>query len=470
MALVLGHIFVPPQVAHAGAQTRAMVAATDFGGPGRLADIAFGPPRTVTPNVAILSSDPVLRYGVSRLYVVNRSGADNIQILDPSNGYALVRQFSVGNGSNPHDIQVVRPDKAYVTRYDSADLWIVNPETGEHTGTISLAAFADEDGIPEMDHLAYQPTSDIADQGRLFVTVQRLDRSAFYAPTDSSQVVVIDTGSDTLIDVDPAAPGVQGILLPHQNPFSEIQAAGPHFLVGCSGAFGVADGGIVRIAPFALTATTEISEAALGGDLNDFAIHDGMTGYAVVSDASFNTHLKSYHRIDGIATGTPFSTSGFSIADIEINDRAELWLCDRTLGNPGVRVFDASSGAQLTTSPLSTGLPPIDIAFDATASGVGVPEVVPTDPAFGVRAAFPNPSAGSIRMSFHLGGAADVSFEIFDLGGRRVRGFALGRLEPGEHQLDWDGSDESGVFAPAGIYFMRLRVGSQSSQARVVRF
>src|SRR5262249_39888001 len=240
------------------------------------------------------------------------------------------------------------------------ELWIVNPQTGQHTGTVSLAGFADADGIPEMDHLALR-------NGRLFVSLQRLDRNNFFSPTDSSQIVVINVATDAIVDADAGHAGVQGIVLPFQNPGTEIvvDPAGK-LLVGCSGNFGLLDGGIVRCDPSSLTIeATEATEAQLGGDVNDVAVLNASRGFAVVSDASSNTLLRSYDRGTGAVTGTPFSTAGFNIADIEINDRGELWLCDRTPTNPGVRVFDATGGGQLTASPLSTGLPPQDLAFDS---------------------------------------------------------------------------------------------------------
>src|SRR5262249_13673444 len=135
------------------AESRAFVYATDFG-TGEVGDIDFGPPRTPHVDQAPVCSDAVLRFFQGRLYVIERFNCGNVHVLDPANGYATVRQFSVGNGSNPHDIEIASPTKAYVARYGSPDLWIVNPQTGAHTGTLSLAAFADADGIPEMDHMA----------------------------------------------------------------------------------------------------------------------------------------------------------------------------------------------------------------------------------------------------------------------------------------------------------------------------
>jgi len=101
----------------------------------------------------------------------------------------------------------VSESKAYVTRYDATDMWIVDPSTGAHTGTISFAGLADgADGIPEMDQMARIGN-------HLFVTVQRLDRFNFFTPTGTSYVAVIDIATDAFVDTDGIAPGTQPVTL-----------------------------------------------------------------------------------------------------------------------------------------------------------------------------------------------------------------------------------------------------------------
>jgi hypothetical protein len=446
-------------------QTRAFIAATDFM-TGSLADITFGPPRVATSNVASISSDPALRWYDGLVYVINGFNHDNIQVLDPANDFNVARQFSVGNGSNPHDIEFVSPVKAYVTRYELDDLLIVNPMTGAPLDSISLAPFADADGIPEMDHLALR-------HGRLFVTLQRLDRNNSFQPAGGSQIVVIDVNTDAIVDVDTVTPGIQGLLLPAQNPFTEliVDPAG-RLVVGCVGALGPLDGRVVRIDPVTLAVTTEITETALGGDINDVAILDAEDGFVVVSDASFNTSLKSYRRDLGTAQSL-LTTSGFLLADIELNDRDELWLCDRSLGNPGVRIFDAVTRMQLTSSPIGTGLPPVDIQFDIAPSLVGVaPSAGSSRGAVSLAGIHPNPSRGSVHFAIVLGGAAaagDLQVEIADVAGRIWWSKALPAQAAGTYSLRWDGDTREGKRTPAGIYFVRVRSAAGSATKRLVR-
>ena len=87
------------------AQSRAFVVTTDFQTGGMSAiDLST---RAVSVDVASVHKDARARWHGGLIYVLNRFGADNVQILNPATGYSTVRQFSVGNGANPSDIVVV---------------------------------------------------------------------------------------------------------------------------------------------------------------------------------------------------------------------------------------------------------------------------------------------------------------------------------------------------------------------------
>lgn len=452
--------WAPP--AAGAAQSRAFIATTDYS-TGFLSTVAFGPPRVASHNLRSISSDAVVRWHGGLVYVVNRFNHDNIQVLDPAAGYAVVRQFSVGNGSNPQDIEFASASKAFVTRYELDDLLVVNPATGAVLDSIPLAPFADADGIPEMSRMAIRG-------GRLFVALQRLDRNNFYVPAGGSQIVVVDVATHAVLDANPALPGTQGVLLPAQNPKTELVVdESGRLVVGCAGEFGVLDGAVVRLDPATFAVTTEITEGALGGDLNDVATLDAARGFAVVNDASFATLLKSYRR-DLATTQTVLATPGFDLADIEINDRSELWVCDRRIAAPGVRVFDAATHVPLTPSPIGTGLPPFDIAFDGPAGPVAVePGSGAAGAALAFRGAWPNPSRGAVRLGFALGpGAGDLEVEIVDLAGRRCWSTRVPAPGAGEHGLAWDGRSARGAALPAGLYVVRARCGAAATTGRVL--
>lgn len=68
----------------------------------------------------------------------------------------------------------------------------------------------------------------------------------------------------------------------------------------------------------------------------------------------------------------------------------------------------------------------------------------------------PNPCNPAAWLDCRLTARADVTLEIVDLAGRRVRSLWQGSLGPGAHRFRWDGRSDAGRPAPAGAYVARL--------------
>jgi FlgD Ig-like domain len=83
--------------------------------------------------------------------------------------------------------------------------------------------------------------------------------------------------------------------------------------------------------------------------------------------------------------------------------------------------------------------------------------------------AAPNPSAGGTRLAFTLPSAMPVTIGVYDLDGRAVRALAAGAFPAGRHEIAWDGRDERGRRARAGVYFVRMRAGSALRSVRLAR-
>ena len=57
------------------------------------------------------------------------------------------------------------------------------------------------------------------------------------------------------------------------------------------------------------------------------------------------------------------------------------------------------------------------------------------------------------------GEAVDIG--VYDIAGRRVRTLARGPQSPGRHVTSWDGRDERGAEVRSGMYFVRVRIGTE---------
>ncbi|MBK6733382.1 MAG: T9SS type A sorting domain-containing protein [bacterium] len=91
----------------------------------------------------------------------------------------------------------------------------------------------------------------------------------------------------------------------------------------------------------------------------------------------------------------------------------------------------------------------------------GVDDVVapglPAAPAGRLYGATPNPFNPRTTLRFSLSRPGEVTLDVYDLSGRRLRTLVSGSLPAGEHVAEWDGCDERGLAAASGVYLMQLR-------------
>jgi hypothetical protein len=341
----------------AGRRARALVVTTDFE-TGLLAAVGVGSHR-VTHLDTPIHADAVVRTSRDGVYVVNRDLGDNVQVLDPRRGFATRLQCSTEPGSNPHDIAVVSPRKAYVTRYGERGLWVVDPGAtscdGFHRGTVNLGAFADADGIPEMSQMAVAGD-------RLFVSLERLDRARRFEPAGRSVLVVVDTVTDAVAGA---------VELTGANAFDQTSGllrepgTGKILVAEAGDVFETGDGGIERVDPVALRAEGFfVTETALGGNVTDFVVVSATRGYAIVFTAGnpARNALVAFDPSRGVLERRLF-TATYNLTDVALAPDGTIWLADQSLPAPGIRFFDAASGRALGRDALDVGLPPFAIGF-----------------------------------------------------------------------------------------------------------
>ncbi len=484
-AVMLAALCCLPSLAAAqGAENDLIFAITsDYSVSGSCASIGVLPPRPVETGLASVHSDAIARVYDGLVYVVNRLYADNVQVLDPAQDFATLRQFSVGPGTNPKDIAFVSSTRAYVSRYETPWLLEVDPTTGAVVDSVDLSVFADGDGLPESAAM-------VVVGERLFVAIQRIDRDYYWQPVAPSWLAVVDTETNTLVDVDPGTAGTQGIELTSTNPYTDILIGedGTTLYVGESGGWTSLDGGIEAVDTTTLTALGHvITEAELGGDLEDFTLPFEGRGHAAisVSSPSWESFCVAFDWDAGELIGTVWRTGEWSVPDVELHPgTGQLFVADRTYAAPGVRVFDAATGTQLA-GLLGVGLPPHDLVLLGDVV-TGVSEEVGGDAgdqgdgedgstAWRRLVAAPNPSRGDVTLA--LTGASAVAppgaptecpvVVIHDIAGRLVRKLSVDR----GGTAAWDGRDSAGRPVASGVYFARatLRDGAVTARIALVR-
>lgn len=131
-------------------------------------------------------------------------------------------------------------------------------------------------------------------------------------------------------------------------------------------------------------------------------------------------------------------------------------------------VSDSKSGVLAAWTDQRAGN--TDVYINRAFAGGGVVDVSPVLPnRLRLALASSNPSAGLVRLRLELPEAAHVSAEVVDAAGRRVRLLRSGsRLGGGTHSIEWDRADDAGALVSAGVFFVRVRAGTEHVVARIV--
>jgi len=130
-----------------------------------------------------------------------------------------------------------------------------------------------------------------------------------------------------------------------------------------------------------------------------------------------------------------------------------------SLGYGGPMYFRAQCRTTNGTDPHRAYANPLWIAFDATGAGEA--------PALSL-ALTANPFAGPARFSCALPSEGTAALFVYDAAGRTVRTIAVPAAARGPRALEWDGTDETGARAAAGVYLFRLTQDGSSVELKGV--
>ena len=77
-------------------------------------------------------------------------------------------------------------------------------------------------------------------------------------------------------------------------------------------------------------------------------------------------------------------------------------------------------------------------------------------------------AAGVTALQINLPSTETVRVRIVDLRGRVIRNDRMPAAAPGALVYRWDGRDEEGRRAPAGVYIAQVDAGSQTARSKLI--
>lgn len=70
---------------------------------------------------------------------------------------------------------------------------------------------------------------------------------------------------------------------------------------------------------------------------------------------------------------------------------------------------------------------------------------------------YPNPFNPETTIMFTTGNNANIEISIYNIKGQKIKTLANEKMEAGEHQVVWNGTDDNGNSVSSGIYFYKMR-------------
>ena len=275
---------------------------------------------------------------------------------------------------NPYDIVSLSDTKAYILRYGSSKVWIVNPQATNaddfKIGELDLDSYIAEDnsnGTPN-------PSAGTIVDGKLFITLQRLNDA--YSP-NTAYIAVFDTETDLEIETNANADDtVMGIPLVGLNPLngSIVNKDGVVY-VTTRNSYSDTDLTLSRVE--AITASDYSLRTVLTADdiaentsafIGSSAIVSATKGYLVAEETFFSPYrvlstVYSFNPTTGVIADAAIAETGEEqISHISLDAANFLWISVSNPTNPGVDVVNTETDVK-ELPRFATELNPTAIAF-----------------------------------------------------------------------------------------------------------
>jgi len=87
---------------------------------------------------------------------------------------------------------------------------------------------------------------------------------------------------------------------------------------------------------------------------------------------------------------------------------------------------------------------------------------------FNLHSPYPNPFNPTTTLQFELGSAGDVSVDVFDVSGRKIRNLHNGFTTLGQHEIIWDARDNHGRPVSSGVYIFKVNMYGNIKTAKTL--
>ena len=324
--------------------------------------------------------DYVLNSYQSDVFHIGRFGTDTIEKYNAVDLDSQVWSYSTqddqdSNSRNPYAIISASSTKAYLIRYGSDKVWVVNPQAEQ----------AEDFKIGELDLAGYVPTNNSSNtpnpsaaaitDGKLFIAMQRM--SDAFSP-NTAYVAVFDVSTDQELETSANTDdNVKGIPLVGLNPLiNSVTSFDNNVYITTRNSYSGVDLSMSQIevidtVNYSLDTVLSAQdiEGNTAGFINASVVVSASKGYFVANETFFSP---SYFELSTVYQFNPSTgnileanvaeTGTEQISHIALDSADFLWLSVSNPTSPGVDIVDTDNNMK-TIPRLATELNPGSIVF-----------------------------------------------------------------------------------------------------------
>lgn len=101
-----------------------------------------------------------------------------------------------------------------------------------------------------------------------------------------------------------------------------------------------------------------------------------------------------------------------------------------------------------------------DALLNETSQSIGAVEIAAVPTEFALAQNYPNPFNPSTTIKYQIANEGNVSLDIWNLQGQKIRSLVAKEQKAGYYSVVWDGRNEAGQTVSSGLYLYRVQTGS----------
>ena len=111
---------------------------------------------------------------------------------------------------------------------------------------------------------------------------------------------------------------------------------------------------------------------------------------------------------------------------------------------------------------------PLALAYEGLGAETNTDDEIAMPNRFELKGNYPNPFNPSTKIAYSIDMNSKVNVKIYSLLGEEITSLFSGDVNPGTHEVQWNGVDNVGVAVASGVYIYRVEANNQALTGKMM--